>query len=149
MSGQEPRPSPLPLWKERQLSKSSLFWDVTRPRLVVGYRSYGKLIGPTIFEGGTEGFSQNVGNQPPNYAAAENWKLATHGTSRKVKILPLPWMELRFALRYACGTVIVLYELPRFMKENCKSNFIYFRNFFISWLHLTSVSLLKFCGSKW
>jgi len=66
MSGQEPRPATLPLRKERQVPKSSLFWDVTRPRLVVGYRSYGNLIGPTIFEGGIERFSQNVGNQPPN-----------------------------------------------------------------------------------
>jgi hypothetical protein len=130
MSGQQPSPATLPLRKERLVSEPSLFWDVTRPRLVDGYRSFGKLIGPTIYEGGTDRLSRNVCNQPPNYAAAEDWKLATLGTSGKVKILPLSLMELRFARRSAHGTVIVLSEVHRFMKEGCKSNYIYFRKFY-------------------
>jgi len=115
--------------KERQVSKLSLFWDVTRPRLVVGYRSFWKLIGPAIFEDGTERFSRNIGNQPPNYAAAEDWKGTTPGTSGKVKILSLPWTELRFARRSARGTVIVMSEFISVHERGCKSNFIYFRNF--------------------
>lgn len=52
MSGQHPSPATLPLRKESLVSKPSLFWDVTRPRLVFGYRSFGKVIGPTSLKVG-------------------------------------------------------------------------------------------------
>jgi len=46
MSGQHPSQATLPLRKERLASTPSFFWDDTRPRLVVGYRNFGKLIVP-------------------------------------------------------------------------------------------------------